>query len=367
MNRIPFRPRRGRPRPGKSARSRPGNPGRPALSAVFSLFMVLAAGWAGCSRLQSLQSYSFTEEHMGTDFNILLYAADSTHASHAARAAFDRVEELDQILSTYKEGSELNRLSETAGSGDMMPLSESLFFIVCKAVQISGMTGGVFDMTTGPYIELWRIARRTGRTVPAEELQAAGRRVGYDYIETDGKTRSVRLQQEGMVLDSGGIGKGYAVDEALSVLRGFGIESALVDGGGDISAADPPPGREGWEIGFSAADGGELIQARLMIANQSVATSGDYYQFTDTGGVRYSHIIDPRTGLGVTGRNTVTLLAPDGLHADAFATAVTIMGPAAAEQWISLIPDAEFQFVRKKDGIFESRTTPGFDRHVISN
>lgn len=249
-----------------------------------------------------------------------LYAPDEPRALAAAKAAFARIAELDAVLSDYREDSELMRLSAAAGQSPL-PVSEDLFAVLARAGEISALTDGAFDITVGPVVQLWRAARRSG-VLPAEaSLADALALVGADLIQLDAQNRSARLLEAGMRLDAGGIGKGYAAQEAVETLREQGCPSALVALAGDVVAGDPPPGEDGWRI--AVAGMGEMI---LLLRNGAVSTSGDEVQFVEIDGRRYSHIVDPRTGLGVTSRTRATVLAPDGATADALASALTVLG-----------------------------------------
>ncbi len=239
---------------------------------------------------------------MGTLVRITIYAKDAS----PMRAAFDRIRELDEKLSDYKPDSELNRLCRVRE----MRVSEDLFRVLEASQKLSKLTDGAFDVTIGPVTHLWRI----GKT-PETMAQ-----VGWRNMALDRTHRTVTLKLAGMQLDLGAIAKGYAADEALKTLRGLGVKRALIAVSGDIVAGDAPPGTRGWKVGLEPA-GGEIL-----LRNAAVSTSGDTEQFREIGGVKYSHIIDPRTGLGLTSAIAVTVVARRGLDADPIATAVSVMG-----------------------------------------
>lgn len=291
---------------------------------------------------------------MGTDFRIVLYASDSSVAANAAESAFARIAELDRKLSIYRDESELNRLSATSGSGRRVPVSESLFELLRKAESVSQESGGAFDITVGPFVDLWQQSRRTGRLADEAELVSAAAAVGWRLVELSPDGQIVRLLAEGMKLDSGGIGKGYAADEALKLLGRYGIGSALVDAGGDIAVSGPPPGREGWEILIPPLDGvpGQDSSLKLTLSGEAVATSGDLYQFVEIDGRRFAHIVDPATGLGVPHRQDVTVIAADALTADAWATALFVLGPERAASVLEERPEIDYRIRRyQEDGI----------------
>ncbi|MCW5777081.1 MAG: FAD:protein FMN transferase [Phycisphaeraceae bacterium] len=278
-----------------------------------------------------MSRYEFAQIHMGVECRITLYAVGRECAANAAAQAFERIASLDASLSDWLRGSELNRLSDAAG-GPAVIVSEDLYRVMDLARQLSEATDGAFDPTVGPVVRLWRQARRDGRLPNTEELASALLAVGWKEIELNPEDRTVRLVQPGMRLDLGGIGKGFAADRAGDALREQGVNRFLIDLGGDLLAGEPPPGREGWAIQVrTGLSGGTTVE----VENAGVATSGDTAQFVEIGGIRYSHIVDPRTGLGVTNRIAATVIAPDAATADALASAVCVLGEGRGREVVA--------------------------------
>jgi thiamine biosynthesis lipoprotein len=273
-----------------------------------------------------LREFTYREVHMGVVFTLRLYAPDVARANRAARAAFGRVRELNAMMSDYDPDSELARLSN-AEPVRPVPVSPELAFVLGESQELSQQSGGAFDVTVGPVVKLWRAARRSGEMPSPEALAVARAKVGHRLLRVDRKRRTVTLEKAGMALDLGGIAKGYAGDEMLRVLREHGVTRAMVDASGDIVAGDPPPGREAWRIGVAPLSPDAPPSRLLCLKNTAVATSGDAFQFVEIGGRRYSHIIDPQTGLGLTRRSSVTVIARHGYQADALASAVSVLGP----------------------------------------
>jgi thiamine biosynthesis lipoprotein len=204
-------------------------------------------------------------------------------------------------------------------------VSPDLFHVLRRAQDVARDSGGAFDVTVGPLIALWRKARKTAVLPDPAELKRARRLVGWQKLRLDEGSRTVRLTVRGMKLDLGGIAKGYAADEAQRVLEQHGITRALVQLGGDIVVSGPPPGMDGWTIRVPNA-GNDRGAADLRFADRAVSTSGDTEQFAVVGGRRYSHVVDPRTGVALTNRVQVTLTAPDGLTSDPLSTALCVLG-----------------------------------------
>lgn len=306
---------------------------------------------------------------MGTVWSIKFYAADEKSAQAAADGAFARINELNGNLSDYLPDSELSRLSASAGGGMPVMVRGDLMTVLAQSQQAAAESGGVFDITIGPCVQLWRTAKKTRRLPPADELKAARAAVGWEDLIIDRKAGTALLRKPGMKLDAGGIAKGYAQDEAFRVLREkFHITSALIDAGGGVGVSARPPGRDGWHVEVQKTRDNDP-QMVLRVENAFVATSGDLFQYVEIGGHRYSHIIDKRTGLGMENSVQATVVAATGSMADWLATALCLMGP---EKGVAFLkekhPGVQARIVRqeKKDSL-TIRETPGFAALVILN
>ena len=297
-----------------------------------------------------LTRFSFHRGLMGTQFNVILYAPDSLIAQRAYAAVSVRMDSLNQIMSDYMDGSEINRVSATAGSGKWVPVSVDLFNVLLKAQTIAQLSNGYFDPTVGSLSLLWRRAVRRKEFPTAKERRLARRSVGYKLMELDSTTRSVRLRQVGMRLDVGGIGQGFAVDEALLVFQQFGIRSALVDIGGDILSSDPPPGAAGWRVVIGSGKAGDTDTTTILLKNAAITTSGDTYRFLEHKGRRYSHIMNPRSGLGLRHFVRATVLAPDGYHADALTKVFSVASMRKSRQLLRRFPGAKLLLLENKRG-----------------
>jgi thiamine biosynthesis lipoprotein len=292
--------------------------------AVAALLLAAAPG--------ALERHEYTHAHMGTQVRIVLYASGAGAADAAADAAFARIAELDAALSDYRDSSELTRLSGQAGMGPVK-ISEDLFRVLRAAQQAFHASHGAFDVTVGPLTVLWRRARRLAELPDPQRVAAARDVIGGDNLILDGQQRTAMLVKPGMQLDLGGIAKGFAADEAAAVLARRGISAALVSVGGDIRVTDAPPGADGWRIAIAAVGG---TGGEITLRHMGISTSGDAEQFVEIDGIRYSHIIDPRTGQPMTRRTSVTVVAPDATTTDAAATAVVVLG---REQGLKLVDD----------------------------
>jgi FAD:protein FMN transferase len=254
---------------------------------------------------------------------IVLYADDADRAKAAADAAFAEIAALDAILSDWRDDSEVAQVNAAAG-GEPVRVSDALIDVLQRSIEVSRLSDGAFDVTIGPVTQLWRRAREKQQLPAQVEIDKAQALVDWRAIENDECRRTVRLAKPGLRLDFGGIGKGYAADRALVILRERHIPACLVALAGDIALGDPPPEARGWSIAI--ADGLSNTILTLELANCGISTSGDVEQFLDVGGERRSHIVTPHEGLGLPQRIAATVIAPDATAADALATAVCVMG-----------------------------------------
>lgn len=313
-----------------------------------------------------LRRFEFERAAMGTEFRVLCYAADEARAGRAAEAAFARIAALERALSDYDPGSELSRLAARSDEGaptPPIPLSRELWDVLEAAQEVARASAGAFDVTAGPYVRLWRRARRQERLPePADLAQAAGA-VGHAKLVLDPATRTARLLAPGMRLDLGGIAKGYALDEALAVLVAFGVPRALVVGGGELCAGEPPPGKAGWDVALvGLEDAGGAPPARLLLAHAALATSGDLAQFLEIDGVRHSHILDARSGLALVEPRLVSVHGARALLTDALATALSVLGPEPGLALLARYPGFEARVLVRRAGRVEPFHTPGFPR-----
>jgi thiamine biosynthesis lipoprotein len=316
---------------------------------VFAIGLFLLAGCRSATPPSALKRFEFTSPHMGTLFSVSLYAPDQTAAKAAAQAAFRRVNQLEDILSDYQADSELMRLCEQP-AGRPVPVSADLFTVLERAQGISEISHGAFDVTVGPYVRLWRFARKKKVLPATDQLASAAASVGYKKLRLDARAHTATLLVPDMRLDLGGIAKGYAADEALKILKRRGIDRALVAASGDIAIGAPPPGQTGWKIGISGID--DLtngIARTVLLRNAGISTSGDTEQFIEIEGTRYSHILDPMTGLGLTNRIQATLIARDATITDGLGTAICVLGARRGLALVDSLPQVA-AVILTKDG-----------------
>lgn len=270
---------------------------------------------------------------MGSPFNLVFYTTDSVKATTLAATSFALVDSLNHIFSDYDPASELNQLNQTAGTNRFVYISAPLYQILKQGIEAAKESHGRFDITIGPLSWLWRQSRREHRFPADSAVQQAKRKTGFQKLQLDTVNHRVQLFQKAMQLDLGGIAKGYTAQAVVNFLSANGITSALLDAGGDIACSGAPPNKEGWTIGINVPEqANDLLDKTILLQSGAVATSGDVYQYTEHNGKKYSHIIDPKTGYGVTFQRNVTIIAREGATADWLATACSILPVGKAKK-----------------------------------
>jgi len=268
--------------------------------------------------------YKFHQVAMGTKVEITLMGESEESAQKAALQAFQEIKRIEYLMSPWIESSDVNRINRSAGN-DGVKVSPETIEVIKRAQEVSKLSGGGFDITVGPLVELWRKARERGAPPEMEEVKEALNLVNFRNLKTHygGK---VSLRKKGMSIDLGGIAKGYAVDRAFELLKALGYRNLVVNAGGDLRVGGSKP--EGpWSIGIQHPRDPEKIMARISISDTAVATSGDYEKFFIHQDKRYHHILNPKNGFPAEGCQSVTVLHKEGATADALATAIFVLGP----------------------------------------
>jgi thiamine biosynthesis lipoprotein len=272
-------------------------------------------------------------------------------------------------MSDYKNDSEISRVNSQAYE-KAVKLSESTYEVLQRSIEFSKMTDGAFDVTIGPLVSLFRKAKESKVAPTEQQIAQAKSKVGFEKLKLDNENRTVRFSEKGMLLDLGGIAKGYAIDKAIEAARRCGAIGAMIDIGGDVRCFGlPPKGRDHWLIGLqdpnSAIEGMEGGGLRLVLkaTNEAIATSGDYQQFVIIEGKRYSHIMDRRTGKSAESLSSVTIITDDATDADALATSVSVMGGEKGLALIEKLPNTEAILISPGPK-YEITKTPGALKYI---
>jgi thiamine biosynthesis lipoprotein len=283
---------------------------------------------------------------MGTLANVTVVAEDEDTAQKSIAEAFETFEEVERLMSYHNPDSQINIINRDAHNSPVKA-DESIFLVLQNAVEFSRLTGGAFDITVAPLIDLWNAAADANELPAKEEIEAARAKVGSDKLILDTDQKTVQFAVEGMKIDLGGIAKGYAIDQAIEAIRKSGALGGMVDIGGDIRVfGKPPRNRKLWSIGLQdPRDKSEIIpgsfRSIIQVEDAAVTTSGDYRRYVSIQGQKFSHIINSATGQSAQDLSSVTIISASALKADALATAVTVLGAEKGMELIESLPDTE--------------------------
>ena len=298
------------------------------------LAVISAALLPCCARranAQECERYEYLEYKMAVPVRLILFAESKDQADKAAEDVYRRFDALNEVMSDWSPESEISRACRAARSQEKVPISDDLYRVLALARRYTALTGGAFDASVSPVVKLWRRSRLMGKLPPEPNLTRAKALVGQKNWSLEGAgEKALSLADPQVRLDLGGIGKGFAIDEAFELLRARGLTAVLVDAGGDMRLGAPPPGKQGWTVTLASLQKDVPLETRVL-HDTAIASSGDTFQFVEIDGVRYSHIIDPRRGEPLTQRRVVSVLAPTAAEADALASAFTVLGPEGTE------------------------------------
>lgn len=307
---------------------------------------------AGTSPNTCLAFLKYQDNCMGTQFTLLIDHDDEIKAQTGAKAAFSEAKRLELVFSDYVDDSELSILSDSSYSEKRQRLSDDLFSVLFHGQRVSRDTNGSFDMTLGQLSRLWRIARFK-KTMPSQaKISRAMSMTGYKHLKLFPKTKEARLTRQGIELDLGGIAKGYSADRMLKILHGHGLSRCIIDAGGDLVIGDPPRKSNGWRIKLGGVE--QPTSPYLELSNCAAATSGDIEQFVILNGKRFSHLIDPFSGFGLTTQAQVTIIAPTGIEADSLASACIVLGIEKSKRYLRDQRQIEAYFMLRNEGQVDS-------------
>ncbi|MES2374190.1 MAG: FAD:protein FMN transferase [Bacteroidota bacterium] len=299
---------------------------------------------------------------MGSPFNLILVTDDSLKAAGLADRSFALIDSFNHLYSDYDTTSELSNLNAHAGKGKQQ-VSTGLWDLLLHAKFAYAKSSGAYDITVGPLSQLWRKSRKEKIFPDKKVVDEKRKLVGFNKIQIDKFTSSITLPLAGMRLDLGGIAKGYIAQKVVDFLRQNGITQVLADAGGDMVMSNAPTGNTGWVIGVNIPETtDDLLPKKLSLQNMAVATSGDAYQYMEHNGLKFSHIIDPRTGYGIHSQRNVTVIAKDGADADWLATACSIL-PVTDAKKLAESMQAELLITILDKGKIIYHSTKGFAKY----
>lgn len=293
-----------------------------AIFGLKALFSVAAA-----EKLPSLERYEASFSAMGTQFTIAAYGKKRGFVASAVASAFEEVRNADLMLNHYHHGSELSLINRNAADGPWK-ITKPMGDLLEKCLNYSRLSGGGFDITVGPLMHIWGFSRDSGRVPSTSEITRALSVVGYRFVELDRLRETVRFLRKGVELDPGAMGKGYAVDRMVSVLREAGLKRFFISGGSSSLYAGhaPPSDERGWQVNIRSQKEGAKPVQQLYLIQESLSTSGSYEKFFEVDDTSYSHLMSPHTGNPVTGMLSVSVTAPTTLASEIWATALFVNG-----------------------------------------
>ncbi len=288
---------------------------------------------------------------MGCTCTVRACGADAAALREAVAAALDEVDRLDRLMSHYRPQSPLSRLNREAGKGPVA-VDPELFAVIAESLRWSRESDGAFDVTVGPLMKAWGFFPDDGRVPSDAELGAARETVGHRHVVLDEAGRTVRFDRAGVMIDLGGIGKGYALDRVVSLLRARGVASALVSlGGSSVYGLGAPPGEKAWEVGIQDPTAPARTAFTVGLRDRALSVSGGYGRSFEQDGVTYAHVLDPRTGRPVEGVLSVAVLGETGTAGDALDNVLFVLGPEAGRAHVRRVAGTEaFLFLPKARG-----------------
>lgn len=291
------------------------------------------------------QMFSQARPAMGTTFTIFVYAADQEQATEYFEIAFDEIERVEEALSDYRPTSELSRINRLAAN-ETVTTDPEVFKFLQTSMEFSRRSDGAFDITVGPLMRAWGFFRGKGHYPTPEELSNARKSTGWEHVHLDPEKRTVHFDQQGMSLDPGGIGKGYAVERVVNLFREAGVKTALIDAGSStIYAMGAPPGKNGWTIQVPRPGDRTRSISTVLLRDTSLSTSGNYEKFFMLNGKIYCHIMDPRTGEPIQGTLQTTVITPNATDSDALSLIMFVMGGEKSEKLLNEIPGTSGMWV----------------------
>lgn len=311
---------------------------------LFLVFVlsVLVEFLTGCAGLKSGPTpivVKRTQMHMGTLVSITGVAPNKEIAQASIEAGFHEIKRLEQLLSTWIQTSELSQVNAAAGRWPVVVGPETLELVV-RSLDMAQLTEGGFNIAVGPAVDAWSVTER--EHIPTQgELQALKPLVDWSLIQIDGQARTIFLPKPGMRIDVGGIGKGYAADRAVEVMRKMGAQGGVVALSGDIKTFGDLPGMNGFPVGIRHPRQEGALVATIDLKNEAISTAGDYERYFEQDGIRYHHILDPRSLEPARTCQSVTVIAVEGTVADGLDTGIFVLGPERGMELVERLPDVE--------------------------
>lgn len=320
---------------------------RPKNTILFIAAILLLLAGVFASRLfKEIKPFQKSEYIMGTIFDITAISDNDRLLEETSKKAFDEVRRIDSLMSRYKETSEVSLVNRNAGIAPVK-VGDELIEVLQEAKKISELSDGAFDVTIGPLTDLWGFDVEKNIVPPKERIEELRRLVNYRRLKIDASTSTVYLEDKGMMIDVGGIAKGYSIAKAMKVFADAGIKDVIINAGGNLNLRGGRKGKP-WRIGIQDPRNEKKLLGKLTISEISVATSGDYQRYFIKDGVRYHHILDPKTGFPAKGLISATVIGNNKTSMDGFSSSVFLLG---AEKGAALLKKAGLEgIILAEDG-----------------
>ncbi|MBS5926306.1 MAG: FAD:protein FMN transferase [Clostridium sp.] len=320
-----------------------------AISLLIGIFLIFSL--IGCTNSNDdSKPLSKTEYFMGTVVTVTLY---DNKSEKIIDKAFEEVKKIEQLVSINMEGTELDEVNNNAGIKPVK-VSDDTYNIIKKGLEYSSLTNGSFDITIGPLVKLWSIGLPEAKVPTIEEIKEKIQYINYNDVELNNSEKTVFLKKPGMIIDLGGIAKGYTADVIAQTLKDEGVEKAIIDLGGNIYALGEKAENTLWRIGIQNPDQtrGEIVGS-INVKDKSIVTSGIYERFIEQDGVKYHHILSPKSGYPYDNEIAgVTIISDKSIDGDALSTSVFSMGITKGLEFINSLPDTEAIFITKDHKIY---------------
>lgn len=323
---------------------------------VFALATLGVAQAPAVAQSSPDRKISYAHKSMGTVIRLTLWTDDQRNAAAARRAVFAEFDRVDKLMSSWREGSDVTKLNAAAGTNKWIAVDPEVFDVISRAQEMARASGGAFDITVGSYRGLWKFDQDRDGSIPSPAAVKARRRlVNYRDVQLDRRRKAVRLRKRGQRITLGGVAKGYAVDRAIALLHQMNFVDFIIQAGGDLYAGGKK-GAKFWTVGIRDPRGArEQSFAITQIRNKTFSTSGDYERSVIKDGVRYHHILDPRTGRPADKSRSVTVMADSAMTADMWSTALFVIGARKGIGLVDRNSEIEAVFIDGKNEVKSSK------------
>lgn len=314
------------------------------MNQIFKLFFIVFLVFTNSISAQTELVFSRQVTLMGSVFNITIVHQDSVKANANIDQCIAEIERIENLISEWRPQTQISEVNRNAGIKPVK-VDQEVFDLTKRAIDYSKMSNGAFDVSIIAMDKVWKFDGSMTEMPTQEEIKNSVRHVGYQNIVLDHENSTIFLAEKAMKIGFGSIGKGYAADKGRELMQNIGVKSGIVDASGDIATWGTKPNGKAWYIGIRNPFKKHKIAKILKLKNSSVATSGSYEKFVEINAIRYSHIINPKTGMPATGLTSVTIYGPSTEFANALSTSIMVLGEKEGKKLAKRYPNYQFLFI----------------------